>query len=131
MSFDRFLVVGARDTRSEHGKGWLRNREFEPKSNRHDTPPTFPIDLWPEVLRVLRPPQPRRPFLLFHPAPYARVLARRKAKLSCERFSATSTRLFTPISRSPFVLCLLPLTVCAPFTPSRENRGTNKPSLRH
>lgn len=80
MSFDRFLVVGARDTRSEHGKGWLRNREFEPKSNRHDTPPTFPIDLWPEVLRVLRPPQPRRPFLLFHPAPYARVLARRKAK---------------------------------------------------
>lgn len=81
MAFDRFLVVGARDTRSEHGKGWLRNREFEPKSNRHDTPPTFPIDLWPEVLRVLRPPQPRRPFLLlFHPALYARVLARRKAK---------------------------------------------------
>lgn len=28
----------------------LRNREFGPKSNRHDTPPTFPIDLRPEVL---------------------------------------------------------------------------------
>lgn len=36
--------------RREHSKGWLRNREFGPKSNRHDTPPTFPIDLRPEVL---------------------------------------------------------------------------------
>lgn len=34
-------IAGVSDTRSQQSKGWLRNREFGSKSNRHDTPPTF------------------------------------------------------------------------------------------
>lgn len=54
-----------------------------------------------------------------------RILARRKIRLSCERFSATTN---LPINRSPFPVGNLP------FTPSRENGGANEASstsVRH
>lgn len=80
---------------------------------------------------------PRRPFpslsLSLSTMLLSRILARRKIKLSCERFSATS---LPPAPYQPFphvhpsfAVPVAPSVTCrAPFTPSRENGGANEAS---
>lgn len=106
--------------RREHSKGWLRNREFGPKSNRHDTPPTFPIDLRPEVL----PPSSSTLSL-------SRSLESSREGKSGFRANVSRP---PPTSLSTVHPSLAFPVGNLPFTPSRENGGANEASstsVRH